>query len=516
MLKLPNTQHTPDILDCIANLSTDEVFTPPIVCNRILDLLPPEVWTNPTLKFLDPACKSGVFLREIAKRLLEGLTEAMPDEDQRREHIYKNMLYGVAITEITALMTRRTLYYTKDATSEKAVVCFDHPDGNVWFKRSEHSFKNGRCTICGANQEQLDRSTNLENYAYGFIHEKDIFSMKFDVIIGNPPYQLQDGGHGASASPLYHKFVEQAFAMRPKYVSFIIPARWYAGGKGLDDFRNTMLHDKRIKVLVDHPDATDCFPPEADLSGGVCYFLWDAHHAGECEVVSMSGKDEVSRMKRHLAGAKGEENIFVRFNEAISILNKVQSKGEATLEEQVSSLKPFGFRTFFDDFERMTLKDGVSTPPQYILDSEEDYAKIYARGTQGWVKKELITVNTEWVNQYKVLISMAYGERNERPYFILGKPFVIEPNSCCTETYLVCGVYESETLAKHLAVYLKSKFLRFLVSLRKNTQHITKSRFAFVPALDMNEAWTDEKLYARYGLSPDEIAFIESMIKEMP
>lgn len=491
------TRHKPDILDCIANLSNDEVFTPPAVANKMLDLLPPEVWTNPELRFLDPGCKSGVFLREAAKRLMTGLADAMPDEAARREHIFKHMLHGIAITELTAQMARRTLYYSKDASSEHSVVRMPTPEGNIRYQNIAHTFKNGSCVHCGA-PETAARDLAHESHAYLFIHEDLDPTMKFDVIIGNPPYQLKDGGHGASASPLYHKFVQQAMAANPRYLSMIIPSRWFAGGKGLDEFRAQMLADRRMKVLVDHADAGECFPG-VEIKGGVCYFLWDETHGGAaadtCLVRNLNG-DAVDEAERRLDGY----DVFIRFNKAVSILEKVLALKEQNLDTQVSSRKPFGFATNFEDYMKKPFEGAV---------------QFFARGEVGWIASEKIVINTDWVPKWKVLTSMAYGAGDGFPHQITGKPIVAPPNSACTETYLVLGVFDSEAEAQNFAAYQQTRFFRFLVSLRKNTQHLTRDRFSFVPQLDMAESWDDAKLYARYGITPGEIAYIESMIKEL-
>ncbi|MDP3057426.1 MAG: Eco57I restriction-modification methylase domain-containing protein [bacterium] len=308
----------PDILDCIANLSSDEVFTPPQLANNILNLLPDKVWQNPDLKFLDPACKTGIFLRECAKRLMAGLEKAIPDENKRREHIFKNMLYGLAITDITSLMSRRSLYYSKSANSKHSVVKFENEQGNIIYENIKHTFENKKCIYCGAAESIQSRGESLEGHAYQFIHLNNLFNnMKFDVIVGNPPYQLDTGGVGAQATPIYQKFIETAMELNPRYLSMIVPSRWFAGGMGLNDFRARMLSDKRLKVLVDHPNAEDCFPG-VEIKGGVCYFLWDSKHNGECEVVSMLGGEEVSRAKRSL----GEHDVFIRFNESIEDLIK--------------------------------------------------------------------------------------------------------------------------------------------------------------------------------------------------
>lgn len=486
----------PDILECIANLSSDEVFTLPQTANSILNLLPQEVWQDPELKFLDPACKTGIFLRECAKRLMVGLEKAIPDEEKRREHIFKNMLYGIAITEITGLMSRRSLYYSKSASSKHSVVKLAKPEGNIVYKNIEHTFEKNRCIHCGAPEELLDRVEGLETHAYQFIHPNNPFKdMKFDVIIGNPPYQLQDGGFSASAMPIYQKFVEAAMAMNPRFISMIIPSRWFAGGKGLNDFRAMMLANKRLKVLVDHPNAEDCFPG-VEIKGGVCYFLWDRKHNGDCEVVSVLDGEEVSRAKRGL----DEHDVFIRFNESIDIIKKVKAKSESTLDKKVSSMKPFGFRTFFKDYKKTEFKDSV---------------KIYANNEIGWVAKNKIEINKEWINKYKVLLSMAYGAGSGFPHQITGKPILADKNSCCTETYLVVDMFDDKKKAENFVKYVNTRFFRFFVSLKKNTQHISKERFSFVPDLDMSVEWTDEKLFKRYEITETEREFIKSIVREM-
>src|SRR3989338_1161916 len=486
----------PDILECIANLSSDEVFTLPQTANNILNLLPQEVWQNPDLKFLDPACKTGIFLRECAKRLMSGLEKAIPNEEKRREHIFKNMLYGIAITDITSLMSRRSLYYSKSGTSKNAVIKFENDKGNIIYENIEHTFEKRRCTHCGAPEDLLDRVEGLETHAYQFIHLNNLFNnMKFDVIIGNPPYQLQDGGFSASAMPIYHKFIETAMELKPRYLSMIIPSIWFAGGKGLDDFRAKMLADKRLKILVDHPNAEDCFPG-VEIKGGVCYFLWDSKYNGECEVISMLGGEEVSRAKRSL----GDYDTFIRFNESIDIIKKIKAKNEATLDKKVSSRKPFGFATNFADFKQTEFKNSV---------------KIHANSEIGWVAKNKIEINKNWINKNKVLLSMAYGAGSGYPHQITGKPILATKNSCCTETYLVIDVFDDKKKAENFVKYVNTRFFRFCVSLKKNTQHLSKDRFSFVPDIDMATEWTDEKLFKRYGITETEQEFIKSIVREM-
>jgi site-specific DNA-methyltransferase (adenine-specific) len=390
------------------------------------------------------------------------------------------------------------LYYSKDASSVQSVVQLPTADGNIHYQNIAHTFKAGSCIHCGAPEAAARDLEALESHAYLFIHEELDPTMKFDVIIGNPPYQLKDGGHGASASPLYHKFVQQAIAANPKYMSMIIPSRWFAGGKGLDEFRAQMLADRRMKVLVDHADAGECFPG-VEIKGGVCYFLWDEKHgagaADTCVVRNLNG-DAVDEAERRLDGY----DVFIRFNKAVSILEKVLALKEQTLDTQVSSRKPFGFATNFDDYKKKPFEGAL---------------QFFARGEVGWIAPAKIVANTEWVPKWKVFTSMAYGAGEGFPHQITGKPIVAAPNSACTETYLVLGVFDSEAEANNFAAYQQTRFFRFLVSLRKNTQHLTRDRFSFVPKLDMAEVWDDAKLYARYGITADEAAYIESMIKEM-
>ena len=498
-----STNYNPDVLTCLANLSNDEVFTPPQVVNRMLDMLPAELFRSKDTKFLDPVSKSGVFLREIAKRLMIGLESQIPDIHERADHIFTKQLFGIAITELTALTSRRSVYCSKYANSEYSICRkFKDKEGNLRFNPIEHKFVDGKCKYCGASESVFGKKvrTELESHAYEFIHtdkpEKIFGNMKFDVIIGNPPYQLNDGGHGASAIPIYQHFVEQAKKLNPRYLTMIIPARWYAGGRGLDDFRETMISDPRIRNLVDYFDSTDCFPG-IDLSGGICYFLWSRDYNGETEVVTnMRGVQSV--MQRPLKEPGNDS--FIRFNEAISILRKIQSYGEPSFKTIVSSQKPFGFRTFF--------KGHKNCFPNAIT--------IYTANKEiGYVSRDEVSMNEEWIDDYKVFISRVYGERGEFPYLMIGKPFVGEPNTCCTETYIVIGPVANRDRAENIISYLKTKFLRFLVLLKKNTQDAPARVYQFVPLQDFSHPWTDEMLYKKYGLANDEIAFIESMIRPM-
>lgn len=501
---LNDINYNPDVLTCLANLSNDEVFTPPDIVNQMLDLLPTNLWQNKNAKFLDPVTKSGVFLREIAKRLNRGLAEQIPDSQTRLNHIFKNQLYGISITELTGFLARRSVYCCKKANSPLSICTdFDNEQGNIVFKRIEHTWQGGKCTYCGASQATYDRDDALETHAYQFIHTdnlQDIFGvdMKFDVIIGNPPYQLNVGIEQDNYSiPIYHKFVEQAKKLNPRYLSMIIPARWYAGGRGLDEFRNQMLTDEQIRTIVDFPNAVDCFAG-VDISGGVCYFLWERDSSGNTQVKSIR-KNIINTMYRPLL--EKNLNTFVRFNEAISIIRKIRHihQGE-WFDSIVSPQTPFGLYSSFND---------------YLDDPFQNSVAIYTVKGKKYIHREQILKNLEWVDGIKLYIAKSYGERGDYPYLFIGKPFLGEPNSCCTQTYLHIGGFQNEISARNARDYMTTRFFRFCVSLRKNTQDAMRAVYANVPIQDFSESWTDEKLYKKYGLTQEEIAFIESMIRPM-
>lgn len=492
--------YNPDVLTCLANLSNDEVFTPPNIANQMLDLLPKEIWRDKNATFLDPATKSGVFLREIAKRLMTGLEKEIPDQQMRIDHIFTKQLFGIAITDMTALLARRSLYCSKKANG-KYSICegFDTPDGNILFGRVIHIWDGERCKYCGASINEYDRDETLETHAYQFIHTdtpEELFKMKFDVIVGNPPYQLSDGGYGTSAAPIYNNFVEQAKKLSPKYLTMIIPARWYSGGKGLDDFRDEMLHDNRIRQIIDYPEAIDCFPG-VQIKGGVCYFLWDRDNPGNVKVSTSQKGIIVSEMERPLLEKECE--TFIRYNEAIPILKKVQSFGELSIKDNVSARKPFGLETTFKGKAKPSGKDIV----------------LYQNGGIGYITKSLIKKNIELLDKYKVLIPRAGSGSDSFPHPILGKPFVAKPGSACTETYIVLGSYDTFEECANLCAYVSTRFFRFLVLLMKPTQDATAKVYSFVPIQDFNQSWTDQKLYKKYQITEDEAAFIETLIRPM-
>lgn len=513
--------HNPDVLTCIANLSNDEVFTPPELANQMLDALEvawaeandgASIWADSSATFLDPFTKSGVFLREIVSRLNAGLATEIPDLHDRVDHILTKQVYGIGITQLTSLLARRSVYCSKDATGKHSIArSFDRDWGNIWFERTEHTWAGEKCAYCGANKSVYSRDDELETHAYAFIHTKNINArlarmfgadVQFDVIIGNPPYQLGESGGasvGGFAMPIYQKFVQAAKGLDPRFAVMITPSRWFAGGRGLDEFRADMLADMRLKQLIDYPDSTECFPG-ADVSGGVSYFLWDRDYQGTCRVTTILGGRPIDEpAERNLAA----HDVLVRFNTGVHILAKVKGVdgGEPALSTRVSPIQPFSLRTNFVGAESAR---GMTDP-------------VAVRGSKGvtFIERAQVPRNDAWIDDWKVVVGRAYGERGAYPYKIYSAPSLMEPGTACTETYLVVDRFSSEVEADHLAAYLSTRFVRFLVSLRKNTQDIFNERFAFVPRLPMDREWTDEALYSRYGVTEEEIDFIERMVRPM-
>ena len=319
--------------------------------------------------------------------------------------------------------------------------------------------------------------------------------MTFDAIVGNPPYQIADGGNNASAMPVYQRFVELATTIEPHYASMIMPSRWYSGGRGLDDFRANIMNDTRMRVLYDYASSDYCFPG-VDISGGICYFLWDKDYDGPCTVTNAESQIAHS-VKRYL----NEFPILVRSNAAISIIDKVARRKEQTLDTFVSSQKPFGLRTFArpDENGDLTLR---------------------WNGGKGPISSDKVTGGTELIDKWKVIVSRVLYEHGGKAdkngqSRILSILEMLGPKEVCSETYIVVNSYDTEAEAAGLYSYLKTKFARFLIMQATSSIMITRGCFMFVPVQNFAEEWTDEKLYKKYELTEDEIAFIESTIRVM-
>jgi hypothetical protein len=507
----------PDILTCIANLSNDEVFTPPELANQMLDSLAAgwaashggaNIWADKTVKFLDPFTKTGVFLREITGRLTRGLEEEMPDLNERVNHILSNQVYGIAITQITSLLARRSLYCSKHAKGRHSIIrSFESDNGNIWYQGADHNWRGAKCTECGASEATYSRDEKLERHAYTLLHTSNVKEtlrkifggeMNFDVVIGNPPYQLDDGGFGASATPIYHKFVEQAIAIEPRFLCMVIPSRWFVGGKGLDNFRSSMLNSKHLRSIVDYIVEKDAFPG-INLNGGVNYFLWEHDYVGDCAVTTIERGGVVGEV---VLRSLSEYDVFIRRNEALPILRKIRKLGEPTFERHVSPRKPFGLPTNFFGAKASSKSKDI---------------KLHSSGGETWVARAEILAKAEWIDEWKVLVGRATDGNESYPLPIWDKrgPFTAGPGEACSETYLVAAVANSHGEASRISTYMRTKFFRFLVSLRKVTQDNKADVFAFVPDLPMDREWTDALLYKRYGITKAEIAFIDSMIRSM-
>lgn len=507
--------YKPDVLMCLADLSNDEVFTPPDIANQVLDMLPQELFRDPNTKFLDPALKSGVFLREIAKRLIAGLADKIPNLQDRCDHIFKNQLYGIAITELTSLLGRRSVYCSKYPNSPFSITKFENVQGNILYRkmrhRWDHAGANGKCVFCGASYDgdlgDLNRE-GLETHAYEFIHTlhpEEIFNMKFDVIISNPPYQLNIGVEKENyAIPIYQKFVDQAKKLNPRYMTMIIPSRWFAGGRGLDQFRKTMLEDDRLRVIHDFPKSFDCFPG-VEIQGGVCYFLWERDQRGDCFVTTHKEDKIGDTMLRPLL----EEgcSTFIRYNEAISIIRKVRDRGEDSFMKLVSSQTPFGIITSYKGNKERQSKTDIK---MYISGNEKEY-----KGGSSYCPADKVKKGKEMIPWHKVYVCEAYGGGMNFPHSVISKPFYGEPDTICNQSYLVVGPFRDKAECENVISYYKTKFVRFLILQKKNAQHAMKGVYQFVPMQDFSKPWTDEELYQKYGLSENEIAFIDSMVKPM-
>lgn len=493
-------KYNPDVLTCLANLSSDEVFTPPDVANRMLDTLPNELWSNPEAKFLDPFCKSGVFLREIAKRLLKGLESQIPDLQERIDHIMHHQLYGIGITELTAYLSRRSLYCSTRADGKHSVTEFPDENGNIFFEEISHTWdKAGKCIYCGVGSENFgeEKREGLAQHAYAFIHDKNPYeNMNFDVIIGNPPYQLNVGVESKSfAIAIYQKFIQQAIKLNPRYLCMIVPSRWFSGGRGLDDFRDEMLNDKRLKEIHDYPDASDLFSG-VEVKGGVNYFLWDRDYNGDCRVVSYEKGEIISEMTRPLK--EDGADIFIRDNQAISIYHKVKKINEKSFSEIVSVQTPFGLLSSFKAYKKEPFDNAI---------------KVYGNNYVGYISNNLDIKNEHWVDAHKVIVPKAIGSGNLQTDLV--KPIYAEPNSCCTQTYLVIGPFANEERCKNVMSYIQTKFFHFMLGLKKITQDGMRGVYQFVPQQKFDKPWTDEELYKKYGLTEEEIAYIEKMVRPM-
>lgn len=502
----------PDILEVISDLSNDEVFTPPSLAKQMLDLLPAEVWTSSSLRWIDPFTKTGVFLREITKRLLVGLKEEIPDEQERLEHILQKMVFGVAITELTSLMSRRSLYCSKWADSQKSVVKFSNKQGNLIYQRVEHEFFRGRCSECLASEAKHGAEIQTENYAYSLLHqegrrfiEKEI-GLKFDVVVGNPPYQMEADEAGQNVNAIYNLFVEQAMLLHPSFICMITPSRWMAGGKGLDHFRQRMLQDKRITKIVDYPRAAEVFPGVGEnIKGGVSYFLWEEGASADCEYVQIRNGEVTTKAFRNLA----EFDIFVRETALLPLVRRVIARADfEPFSTLVSTRDPFG-PDLSSNFK--SYKEESDNPNSDLI----LHLNVSNKRTTKFVDKKYVTRNLHLVNQWKLLLPKAYGAGEEIPHQIIGQPIIAGPGEVCTLSYLVCGPFGSKAQAESALSFLKTKTARILISVRKISQNTTQSVYNWLPILPFDREFTDQTLKRLFEITSEESKLIDKYIKEM-
>lgn len=293
--------------------------------------------------------------------------------------------------------------------------------------------------------------------------------------------------------PIYNLFVDQAKKLLPNYIVMVIPARWFTGGKNLDEFRSNMLHDIRLKELHDYWTASDCFPG-VEIKGGVCYFLWDRNHNGDCKVYTHEKDTIVSQMTRPLLEANSD--VFIRQNKAVSILHKVREKQEKSFSTMVNSAMTFGLRTFFKSFDSKN--------------SEPGFVKVYANHSQGYIDSKKVLRGIEFIEKWKVYVPEAVGTGDTRTDVL--KPILGEPGSICTETYVMNGPWKNKEEAENVMSYINTKFFHFMLGIKKITQHTTIKVYEFVPMQDFSKSWCDEELYKKYSLSDEEIEFIENSV----
>jgi site-specific DNA-methyltransferase (adenine-specific) len=530
----------PDVLTCIANLSNDEVFTPPEFANQMLDTLQKSwatsnggenIWTNPNVRFLDPFTKSGVFLREIVSRLTDGLVDAIPDLQKRVDHIATKQVFGVGVTELTSLLARRSVYCSKFANGDHSITtAFQNQKGNIWYERTEHTWVGGtkglltmgsdgseknqmigaKCKYCGAPQKVFGRDDSLETHAYAFIHTADIHStlteifgedMQFDVVIGNPPYQMTDAAGGGVDASIYHLFVNMAKQLEPRFLTMVIPSRWMGGAtRGVGDFtgfRERMFSDQHLRHLVDFTDSKDVFPG-VTITGGVCYFLWEPAYKGPTTVETFREGIRTEAMRE-----LGEFDVFVRDSVAVKILRKILKAGEPPITEILTADTPFGIASNFSDHHSEPKVGDVAL-----------YFSRQGKRSVAYMERSRITKNVDLIDKWKLLTPSGYDGGQKIPFIVLGKPWKAGPNSVSTQTFLAFHL-NSEAEIENLESYYRTKFFRFLVSLRKLTQNGFRSTYGFVPLQEFNKEWTDELLFDKYALTMEERKYINTLIRPM-
>ena len=442
---------------------------------------------NQDAKILELNSKTGLYplyvtISLFKQRCLNTDSKKLTEEIQKQlwDQTIEQNIFVICKTDMARTITKRTL---------------------VGYRNVETNIKSYENILDELSSRQDAFVNKIQNPKEWNINKEG--KMKFNAIIGNPPYQLMDGGNGASAMPVYNLFVDTAKKLSPDYISMIMPSRWFAGGKGLDEFRNVMINDKHIRVLHDYLNASEIFPG-VEIKGGVSYFLRSAKEEGKCAITTHNNNEIISTMERYLH----EDNcdVFIRYNEAIPILNKVLAKKTSSFSELVSSRKPFGFATNFTEFSETKKNDND--------------IKIYANHATGYVNVKKVIRNKEWVDCWKIFVPKAIGSGETSVDRI--KPIIGGPGTCCTETYIVFGPFSSKEEAHNAAIYTQTRFFLFMLGLKKITQDATAKVYQFVPSEDFSEKseidWSksvqdiDTALYKKYNLTPEEIKFVNETV----
>ena len=408
----------------------------------------------------------------IKAECIERESVSVQEEQVVWDDIVRDNIYVICNTPMAVGITRRTLFGFRDVERKANIK------NEQLIKRASN------------DQEGLVKELKSVGFWKGNSSKEE---MKFNAVVGNPPYQMMDGGFGISALPIYHEFIKISKVLNPIYISLIVPARWYAGGKGLDEFREEMLNDDRLRIIHDYPIPQDIFPT-VQIKGGLCYFLWNANKKGLCHIYTHNGTSIISDLERPLLEPGCD--TFIRFNEAIEIIHKVQKYRENSIMDIVSARKPFGLATDFHGALHGTIL-------------------LYENQGQTFTEIEQIQKNKEIIDKYKIFIPRSSSGSDALPHPVLGKPFSVGPNTACTETYMFIGPFKNIIECNNVVSYIKTKFFRFLCLLKKATQSTPRSMYQFVPIQDFSHPWSDSDLYAKYNLSNEEIEFIEKMIKPM-
>lgn len=581
MTMLRKNNYTPDVLECLANLSSDEVFTPPEVANKILDMLPQEVFESTETTFLDPFSKSGVFLREITKRLLKGQVSDYDDKSKEIElieksaiqdavknglldltdgeyelkakkigrdairvhpkasefyhfedklqselnRIFTNQIFGIAITELTAQLSRRSLYCSKDANGSYS-VCTSfgiNNDGNIRFVPMKHTWQNNTCIFCGGNRSKMDRPDDHESHAYEFIHTKkveELYNMKFTVICGNPPYQLNlgnDGGNSAKAQAIYHKFIDNAIALKPKYLTMIIPSRWMTRTQAgvPDNWVDKMIACNHFKEIHDFANSAGCFPG-VNINGGVNYFLYEDSYNGKCKYFYYDDTFNSTTSHEIFLNEKSS-GVVIRDPKSYGVIEKISLIDGVYYNNEDSNFS--GYVSPADFFTKKPVL--TSNWSDFVSEKDDEHSiKCYLNKSIhkvpfGYIDEKIIPKNSKTIGLHKVYLAAANGTDQ-----IIGCPFYGEPGSICSQTYRIIG-YDpdkhnfTKEQCENIISYIKTRFFRYLVSIKKKTQNGPRGVYQFVPVQDFSKPWTDEELYKKYNLSESEIALIELNIKPM-